>query len=453
MVRIGIPRRPGPVLSTTTLYPPPNTSSNVANKQLYGVQLYGPDAPHIRFAATRYATEARRLLQSLLPSSSTSQKNANTQRVDDMTNRALVYAAESRRLLSTAQALEAGRSFPPWVPPSDKPYFSCALNVITTELSVADAAVADQFVYYARQANGADARGNNRPEICEYECKRIIAAQVPDLADRYSDTESKRKVGRGLDIGRSANLRRLVVGLTALAAIGGMSGYTVRRHRLANNNNGRGGDVSASTASDWNDAAFYGTSTPTASPTMTVTPIPTMEPTTQMAGAIGSTVSTMKDLRSNPWALGAIAGALSFIVLGFLAVLLRRKSGKSDEPLLDVGGDGKEMPAAAIAVAVTEVVEEDVAISDDDRIAKEKVLRMVEAEQRARRIQVAAEEARRSAVRFRSEDDSLVSDTGVPIVPRYSRTDRREYTPPPTVAPEGIEGDADRSLPPLRLQK
>ena len=275
MVRIGIPRRPGPVLSTTTLYPPPNTSSNVANKQLYGVQLYGPDAPHIRFAATRYATEARRLLQSLLPSSSTSQKNANTQRVDDMTNRALVYAAESRRLLSTAQALEAGRSFPPWVPPSDKPYFSCALNVITTELSVADAAVADQFVYYARQANGADARGNNRPEICEYECKRIIAAQVPDLADRYSDTESKRKVGRGL----------------------------------------------------------------------------------------------------------------------------------------------------------------------------EKVQRMVEAEQRARLIQAAA------GVRFRSGDDSLVSDTGVPIVPRYSRTDRREYTPPLTVAPEGIEGDADRSLPPLRLQK
>ena len=449
MVRIGIPRRPGPVLSTTTLYPPPNTSSNVANKPLYGVQLYGPDAPHIRFAATRYATEARRLLQSLLPSSSTPPKPANTRRVDDTTNRALVYAAESRRLLSTAQALEAasGRSFPPWVPPSNKPYFSCALNVITTELSPADAAVADQFVYYARQANGGDAsKGDNKTEICEYECQRIIAAQVPDLADRYSDMENKRKV-RGLNIGRSANLRRLVVGLAALAAIGGISGYTVRRHRLANSTNGRGGDVSASTASDWNDAAFYGTSTPTASPTVTVTPIPTMEPTTQMAGAIGSTVSTMKDLRSNPWALGAIAGALSFIVLGFLAVVLRRDSGKSDEPLLDVGDDGKEIPPAAVAVVVSEVVEEDAALSDDDRIAKEKVRRMVEAEERARLIQAAA------GVRFRSGDDSLVSDTGVPIVPRYSRTDRREYTPPPTVAPEGIEGDADRSLPPLRLQK
>ena len=153
MVRIGIPRRPGPVLSTTTLYPPPNTSSNVANKQLYGVQLYGPDAPHIRFAATRYATEARRLLQSLLPSSSTPPKPANTQRIDDTTNRALVYAAESRRLLSTAQALEAasGRSFPPWVPPSNKPYFSCALNVITTELSPADAAVADQADSHKQQ--------------------------------------------------------------------------------------------------------------------------------------------------------------------------------------------------------------------------------------------------------------------------------------------------------------
>ena len=450
MVRIGIPRRPGPVLSTTTLYPPPNTSSNVANKPLYGVQLYGPDAPHIRFAATRYATEARRLLQSLLPSSSTPQKTANIQRIDGTTNRALVYAAESRRLLSTAQALEAaaGRSFPPWVPPSNKPYFSCALNVIRTELSVADAAVADQFVYYARQANGGDAsKGDNKTEICEYECQRIIAAQVPDLADRYSDMENKRKV-RGLNIGRSANLRRLVVGLAALAAIGGMSGYTVRRHRLANSTNGRGGDVSASTASDWNDAAFYGTSTPTASPTMTVTPIPTMEPTTQMAGAIGSTVSTIQDLRSNPWALGAIAGALSFIVLGFLAVLLlKRDSGKSDEPLLNAGIDEKEMPPAAVAVAVTEVVEEDAALSDDDRIAKEKVRRMVEAEERARRIQAAA------GVRFRSGDDSLVSDTGVPIVPQYSRADRREYTPPPTVAPEGIEGDADRSLPPLRLQK
>ena len=331
--------------------------------------------------------------------------------------------------------------------------FSCALNVITTELSPADAAVADQFVYYARQAIGGDAsKGDNKTEICEYECQRIIAAQVPDLADRYSDTESKRKV-RGLNIGRSANLRRLVVGLAALAAIGSISGYTVRRHRLANSTNGRGGDVSASTASDWNDAAFYGTSTPTASPTVTVTPIPTMEPTTQMAGAIGSTVSTMKDLRSNPWALGAIAGALSFIVLGFLAVVLRRDSGKSDEPLLDVGDDGKEIPPAAVAVAVTEVVEEDVAISDDDRIAKDKVLRMVEAEQKARRIQASAEEARRSGVRFRSGDDSLVSDTGVPIVPRYSRADRREYAPPPTVASEGIEGDADRSLPPLRLQK
>ena len=449
MVRIGIPRRPGPVLSTTTLYPPPNTSSNVANKQLYGVQLYGPDAPHIRFAATRYATEARRLLQSLLPSSSTPPKPANTQRIDDTTNRALVYAAESRRLLSTAQALEAdaGRSFPPWVPPSNKPYFSCALNVITTELSPADAAVADQFVYYARQANGGDAsKGDNKTEICEYECQRIIAAQVPELTDRYSDVENKRKV-RGVNIGRSANLRRLVVGLAALAAIGGMSGYTVRRHRLFNNNSGRGGDVSSSTASDWNDAAFYGTSTPTVSPTMTMTPIPTMEPTTQMAGAIGSTVSTIQDLRSNPWALGAIAGALSFIVLGFLAVVLRRDSGKSDAPLLDVGGDGKEIPPAAVAVAESEVIEEDVAISDEDRIAKEKVQRMVEAEQRARRIQAAA------GVRFRSGDDSLVSDTGVPIVPRYSRTDRREYAPPLTVASEGMEGDADRSLPPLRLQK
>ena len=143
------------------------------------------------------------------------------QRIDGTTNRALVYAAESRRLLSTAQALEAasGRSFPPWVPPSNKPYFSCALNVITTELSPADAAVADQFVYYARQANGGDAsKGDNKTEICEYECQRIIAAQVPDLADRYSDMENKRKV-RGLNIGRSANLRRLVVGLAALAAI------------------------------------------------------------------------------------------------------------------------------------------------------------------------------------------------------------------------------------------
>ena len=129
-----------------------------------------------------------------------------------------------------------------------------------------------------------------------------------------------------------------------------------------------------------------------------------------------------------------------------MAVVLRRDSGKSDEPLLDAGIDEKEMPSAAVAVAVSGVIEEDVAISDDDRIAKEKVRRMVEAEQRARLIQAAA------GVRFRSGDDSLVSDTGVPIVPRYSRTDRREYVPPPTVASEGMEGDGDRSLPPLRLQ-
>jgi hypothetical protein len=84
---------------------------------------------------------------------------------------------------------------------------------------------------------------------------------------------------------------------------------------------------------------------------------------------------------------------------------------------------------------------------------------MFEAKQRPRRIQAVADEANRRAsaagVRFRSGDDSLVSDTGVSIVPRYSQAKRREqYTPPPTLAPEGIEGDAgDWSLPPLRLQK
>ena len=83
----------------------------------------------------------------------------STRRVEGL----LIFHCTSRRLLATAQALEAGWSFPPWVPPSDKRYLSCALNVFTTELSVADAAVADQFVYYARRptaptgASGASA--------------------------------------------------------------------------------------------------------------------------------------------------------------------------------------------------------------------------------------------------------------------------------------------------------
>mmetsp|Transcript_28421 Transcript_28421/g.82209 ORF Transcript_28421/g.82209 Transcript_28421/m.82209 type:complete len:235 (+) Transcript_28421:108-812(+) len=214
MVRIGLPRRPGPMSSTTTLYPSgaaaasspnPNSASAVDPNQLYGLQLYGHDPPHIRFAATRYATEARKLLESLLPSTphtSTRSGANNVQRLDDTTNRALVYAAESRRLLATAQALESGadalsRSF---LPPSPRYKFSCALNLITTDLSAADAAVADQFVHYARQAHELDANGmayegDNRGEMCEYECKRIIAAQVPDLVDHY-DME-QRELERG----------------------------------------------------------------------------------------------------------------------------------------------------------------------------------------------------------------------------------------------------------------
>ena len=245
----------------------------------------------------------------------------STRRVEGL----LIFHCTSRRLLATAQALEAGWSFPPWVPPSDKRYLSCALNVFTTELSVADAAVADQFVYYAR-----------RPT-------------APTGAS-----------------GASA--------AAAAAAAAALLGAATYGDRDANADDG------ADDANGWSH---------------------------------GSTVSTMKDLRSNPWALGAIAGALSFIVLGFLAVLLRRESGKSDEPLLDTGIDEKEMPPAAVAVAVTEVVEEDAAISDDDRIAKEKVQRMVEAEQRARRIQAAA------GVRFRSGDDSLLNIFGRAVVPQF----------------------------------
>jgi hypothetical protein len=75
---------------------------------LYGVQLYGNDAPHIRYAATRYATEARKVLESLLPStehiiSTKSGTNNNVGKVEET----LAYAAESRRLLATAQTLEA----------------------------------------------------------------------------------------------------------------------------------------------------------------------------------------------------------------------------------------------------------------------------------------------------------------------------------------------------------
>ena len=87
--------------------------------------------------------------------------------------------------------------------------------------------------------------------------------------------------------------------------------------------------------------------------------------------------------------------------------------------------------------------------------AKEKVQQMIQAEQMSRR---------RSAgggVTFRSGDDSLVSDTGVPTVPRYSQKEIRGYAPPPIPAVQNgteveCEGDKrdqhDRSLPPLQLQ-
>ena len=45
------------------------------------------------------------------------------------------------------------------------------------------------------------------------------------------------------------------------------TGFNTPQQHLANNSGGRGGDVSASTESDWNDAAFFGMTTPTASPT------------------------------------------------------------------------------------------------------------------------------------------------------------------------------------------
>ena len=102
-----------------------------------------------------------------------------------------------------------------------------------------------------------------------------------------------------------------------------------------------------------------------------------------MAVAIGSTIRVMEDLRSNPWPLGVIASLLSFIawLLSWRccrdAIPARANLCQSDEPLLDGRVEEKAMPPpAAIAVAVPdtpEVVEEDVvAISDDDRIAKEK---------------------------------------------------------------------------------
>ena len=227
----------------------------------------------------------------------------------------------------------------------------------------------------------------------------------------------------------------------------------------------------------------------------------------------------MDDLRSNPWALGTIVGVLSFVVLGLVAMVLRRNpSTNKSEPLIDAGevghdgngGDGKKQndgpKPAAVAVAVgdfhaddpeyqTKVVVEDAAPvqpaaavaapptavqqtlpversqsalstrnhvrqipvqrSSSTMSAKDKVQQMIEAEQMSRR---------RSAgggVRFRSGDDSLVSDTGVPNVPRYCQTETRAYAPPPSPAVQNggdVEGGSDkrdqhgRPLPPLQLQ-
>ena len=109
-----------------------------------------------------------------------------------------MYAAESRRLLATATTLDRSndvlsRSF---LPPSPRYKFSCALNLITTDLTAEDAAVADKFVHYAKQAHELDGKGvsyagDNRVEMCEYECQRIIAAQVPDLVDNSSTNQKE----------------------------------------------------------------------------------------------------------------------------------------------------------------------------------------------------------------------------------------------------------------------
>ena len=473
-----------------------------------------------------------------------------------------MYAAESRRLLATATTLEASNDVlsKSFLPPSPRYKFSCALNLITTDLSTEDAAVADKFVHYARQAHELDGKGvsyagDNRVELCEYECQRIISAQVPDLVDHSTNpkelerAERSRKISQGGQ--RYDTSRRLVVVLGALAAIAGLSGYTVHKHRSnASSSHAGGGQVSSATDADWNDGVFVdGTSTPTAFPT-TLTGMPTAEPTvygnaaapasapvagaydgdedqqqqdsggesgTIASGTSGSTF--IDDLRSNPWALGTIAGVLSFVVLGLLAMVLRRNpSTNKSEPLIDageVGTDGNcgdaekqnDVPKpAAVAVPVgdfhaddpeyqTKVVVEDAAPvqpaaavaapptavqqtlpversqsalstrnhvrqipvqrSSSTMSAKDKVQQMIEAEKMSRR---------RSAgggVRFRSGDDSLVSDTGVPNVPRYSQTETRTYAPPPSPAVPNdgnVEGESDerdqrgRPLPPLQLQ-
>lgn len=578
MVRIGLPRRPGPMSSTSTLYPAPNlgppsnhtsgTSSSADPNQLYGVQLYGHDAAHIRFAATRYATEARKLLQSLLPSTphtSTRSGANNVARIEETTNRALVYAAESRRLLATATTLESSNDVlsKSFLPPTPRYKFSCALNLITTDLSAEDTAVADKFVHYATQAHELDGKGvsyagDNRVEMCEYECKRIIDAQVPNLVDHHANQKDleregrSRKVGQGGGNPRYNTSRRLVLVLGALAAIAGLSGYTIHRHRSSSaSSHAGGGQVSSATDSDWNDnaSAFVdGTSTPTASAAVK-TDMPTAEPTVYSGndaaapgaapvaaayddnaddqqqenigesekvetGTSGNTF--VDDLLSNPWALGTIAGVLSFVVLGLVALVLRRNPSKS-EPLIDAdevghdddkdgGGNNKQISKpAAVAVAVghfhtddpeyqTKVVMEDVApqaaavaaaapsqiqqvlqversqsaLSARDQIrhipvqrssstmsAKDKVQQMIQAEQMSRRPSAGG------GVTFRSGDDSLVSDTGVPTVPRYSQKKTRGYAPPPIPAVQngtevGRGGDKrdqhDRSLPPLQLQ-
>ena len=557
MVRIGLPRRPGPLSSTTTLYLAPNAgpSSNIHSSadsnQLYGIQLYGPDASHIRFAATQYGTEARRLLLSLLPTTPsathTTKSGANNherkERIEETTNRALVYAAESRRLLATAQTLEASSDVlsKTFAPPSPRYKFSCALNLITTDLTPSDAEMAAKFVHYAQQASelyakGAGYAGDDRVERCEYECKRIIDACVPnELVDDKSMNKSNRKMGG--QRGRRYTTKRVVVVLGAMAAMAGTAGYALHRHKSSAS---RGGRVSSATESDWNDIV-EGTSTPTAFPTLSG--MPTAEPTVYdnasapaaapvddedngESDAMATVRTYMDEILSNPWAVGILAGALSFAVLGLVTwvILLRRNPTTKSEPLIDVGevgredngGDGEDaakkhnddmqQKPAAVAVAVgvfpvdddpdcqTEVVVEEAAAApctpaqppqatpvatgrppvqhtkpaerSQARLrralsAKERVQQMIEAEQLSRaRMEAAVDDGKRPAVRFRSGDDSLVSDTGVPHVPTYSQSQTRGYVPPPPAAPiPAVSNDGDvesgngQPLPPLQLQK
>mmetsp|Transcript_34274 Transcript_34274/g.69130 ORF Transcript_34274/g.69130 Transcript_34274/m.69130 type:complete len:568 (-) Transcript_34274:108-1811(-) len=278
----------------------------------------------------------------------------------------------------------------PFVPPSPRFKFSCALNLITTELSAEDATTASHYAHYAKLAHETQNRrygGDDECERCEYECRRIIGTHVPDLVEEADDSgrglHDVNKYGQGRGLLRRQNGRRrsVIMPLAVLATIAvlAFSGWTYASNQRGNSaHGGGGGDISSATASDWN-ADDFATVTPTAYPTTGTTSEPTpgssvdeaaaaapvsapaSAPTTssdEFGGSYGSSVEPfIATMRNNPWVMGAIAASFVLTIGAIVWVIRRNGKGplidaKEVEPSKDAGAGDGENYQGQVAVAV-----------------------------------------------------------------------------------------------------